>query len=139
MKEKLIEIIDTLIKSTESRNLIWFDACTFPEKKSYHRDMKAISEDGTVFEMPVKYILSNDKWIKESSPSFWIKHKDLPGGSYYVYGFSDITKLRDLILKMYCSDMNPKIEDIESILDKVHKGISLITYRDNKISNILGE
>lgn len=139
MKEKIIGIIDTLIKSTESGNLVWVDVSMYPERRSYQRDMKAVGEDGTIFEITVKYSLSNDKWVKEPCPSFWIKNKDLPGGSYYAYGYSDTTKLRDLILKMYCSDMNPKIEDVESILDKVYKGISLSTYRDNKIGDILGD
>lgn len=138
MKEKIIEIINTLIVSTKSGDIKWTELSD-PNKRSYERNMKSTGEDGTVFEMCVKYTLSDGKWIKESRPSFWIRNKDLPGGTYYVYDYKESIILRDLIQDMYCSDMNPKIEEVESILDNINKGISLSTYRDNKLGDILGK
>lgn len=136
MKNKIIDIINTLIDSTKSGHIEWVEKSK-SNKRTYERDLIAYGEDGTEFEITVKYILNNDRWIKESTPSLWIRNNELPGGVYYVYGYKETTPLRDLIKDMYCSDMNPKIEDIEFILDKVNKGISLSKYRDNKLNNIL--
>lgn len=138
MKEKIIKIINTLIDSTKSGDIEWIEISD-PNKRSYERNMKSIGEDGTVFEVCVKYILIDGKWVKESKPSIWIRNKDLPGGAYYVYNYKESIILRDLIQDMYCNDMNPKIEEVESILDNINKGISLSTYRDNKLSDILGK
>ena len=38
----------------------------------------------------------------------------------------------------YCQDMKPSEKIVEDALDVIAKGISLSTYRDNKIKKILG-
>lgn len=137
MKEKIVEIINTLIVSTKSGNIKWDDVSDI-NKRSYERNMKATGEDGTIFEIVIRYSLISGNWVKESKPSIWITNKDLPGGKYFVYDYKECIVLRDLIQDMYCSDMNPKIDEVESIFDNINKGISLSTYRDNKLSNLLG-
>ena len=75
----------------------------------------------------------------DKSPSIWIRNKTLPNGHMYIttWTCNSVIKIRDLVKEKYCSDMNPLIEDVEDILFDIEKGISLSTYRDNKLNKIL--
>ena len=103
--------------------------------------MYAFGEDGTKYETQIRYHIVSSTFVLESNPSLWIKNKDLPGGTYYIYGGSSdiapLIPLRDAIKEKYCKDMEPKIEDLEEQLEQICKGISISTYRDNKINKIL--
>ncbi len=139
MKDKILDIIETLCKSTENGDLKWSDSDPASNKRAYHRYMVAEGEDGTKFEMEVKYSLINEQWLLESEPSLWIKNTALPGGLYFVHGLKyNLGGLRDLIKENYCSDMNPSIKDVENIMDSIRKNISVSTLRENKINKFLG-
>lgn len=136
--KKIDDIIELLSIATKSGELIWIEITGNGSKRSYERQMTSKGEDGTIYDIEVKFILKNDKWIIEHNPGLWIKNKILPNGSFYVYGDKyKIPILRDLVRNKFCSDMNPSINIIESALSDISKGISLSTYRDNKINKIL--
>lgn len=135
------QIIDTLTEVTKSGELMWIEADPNSDKRKHQRDMLALGEDGTKYETQVRFHIVSSVFVLESTPSLWIKNKDLPGGSYYIYGSNDINinlvSLRDAIKERYCSDMNPMIQDLEDQLEQICKGISISTYRDNKINKII--
>ena len=136
------QIIDTLIDVTKSGDLVWVETDPASTKRSHQRHMYSFGEDGSKYEIEIKFTLFNSDFILEKTPSLWIKNKDLPGGCYYIYGGSvditnDLTSLRDVIKEIYCKDMSPKIEDVEDQLEKICKGISISHYRENKISKII--
>lgn len=132
------QIIDTLTEVTKTNNLVWFEIDPTSDKRKHLRQMYAFGEDGTKYETDIRYHIVNSTFVLESNPSLWIKNKDLPGGIYYIHcGTSDIAPLRDIIKEKYCKDMNPVIQDLEEQLEQICKGISISTYRDNKISKIL--
>ncbi len=142
INDKVRMIIENLILSTQNGELNWIDRSS-PDKINYHREYYAIAEDGTRYETEVKYSLSTGKWNLESDPSIWVKSEKLPNGSYYIYGGrSDIktivNELRNVIIDKYCKDMKPSEKIVEDALENIAKGISLSTYRDNKLNKILG-
>ena len=132
------QIVDTLTSVTKSGDLVWIEVDPTSDKRKHQRSVYAIGEDGTKYETDIKFHIVSSNFVLESYPSLWIKNKDLPGGTYYIYGGNnDITSLRDAIKERYCKDMEPKIEDLEDQLEQICKGISISTYRDNKINKIL--
>lgn len=142
IKEKINHIIQTLIKLTMSDNLKWQEINNSDElKRAYYRVMTATGEDGSKFELDIKYSLINDNWKIEQLPSLTIKSNILPNGHMFVYGGNhpNIELLRDEVKKMYCIDMNPTTEIVERGLDSILKGIDLSNYRDNKIINVLND
>lgn len=140
IKEKINQIIQTLTKLTTSNNLEWKEINNSDElKRAYYRVMSAIGEDGSKFEIDIKYSLINDTWKIEQLPSLTIRSNILPNGHMFVYGGNHptIELLRNEVKNMYCSDMNPTTEIVEKGLDSIMKGIDLSNYRDNKIENVL--
>ena len=138
MKEKIVDIINTLIRSTENGTLIWFETDPVSKKRSYYREMHSFGEDGTKFEIEIKYMLIAEQWILEKEPSLTLKNPELPGGIYFIYGGRyDMSALRDIVKEKNCADMNPKIEDVENKLESICRNISLSTYRDAKIDKII--
>jgi hypothetical protein len=81
--------------------------------------------------------LSDDKWRLEEN-SLWIENATLPTGSYSIgtYKNKDVIVLRDLIIENFCTDLNPKIKDVEDTLSDICKGISVSTLRDNKLKEL---
>jgi hypothetical protein len=49
-----------------------------------------------------------------------------------------ISEFRKVIMDKYCQDMKPSEKVVEDALDGIAKGISISTYRDNKLNKILG-
>lgn len=136
------QIIDTLTEVTKSGELVWIENDPASDKRKHQRDMYALGEDGTKYETQVRFHIVSSAFVLESTPSLWLKNKDLPGGTYYIYGgsvdiSSNLVSLRDAIKERYCSDMNPMIQDLEDQLEQICKGISISTYRDNKINKII--
>lgn len=141
IKDKIKEIIEMLISSTNSGNLNWIENSK-AEKRQYHREFTSNGEDGTKYEIEVKFIMSSSgTWQLESSPSLWIKSEKLPNGSFFVYGGEDYdTKsLRDVLKTKYCPDMYPSEKVVEDALDSISKGISTEQYRESKINKIFDE
>ena len=142
INDKVIMIVENLIQSTKNGELDWIDKGN-PDKRSYQREYSSVAEDGTRYETEVKYTLSNSgTWVLESSPSIWIKSDKLPNGSFYIYGGHTelkeiISEFRKVIMDKYCQDMKPSEKVVEDALDGIAKGISISTYRDNKLNKIL--
>jgi hypothetical protein len=143
INDKVIMIVENLIQSTKNGELDWTDKGN-PDKRSYHREYSAVAEDGTKYESEVKYTLSNSgTWVLESSPSIWVRSEKLPNGNFYIYGGQSelkeiIYEFRKVIMDKYCQDMKPSEKVVEDALDGIAKGISISTYRDNKLNKILG-
>jgi hypothetical protein len=143
INDKVKMIIENLTISTKNAELDWIDKGS-PDKINFHREYYAVAEDGTKYETEVKYILNNGgNWVLESTPSIWIKSEKLPNGSYYIYGGNSdvkdiIVEFRKVIMDKYCKDMKPSEKIVEDALEGIAKGISISTYRDNKINKILG-
>lgn len=143
INDKVIMIVENLIQSTKNGELDWTDKGN-PDKRSYHREYSAVAEDGTKYESEVKYTLSNSgTWVLESSPSIWVRSEKLPNGNFYIYGGQSelkeiISEFRKVMMDKYCKDMKPSEKVVEDALDGIAKGISISTYRDNKLNKILG-
>jgi hypothetical protein len=137
MKEQLKEIVDTLITSTENGSLFWKESDPNSKTRAYKRKMEANGSDGTVFTMNIEYMLSDGSWKFEEN-GIWIKNDILPEGNYNIsaYKYKELLILRDLIKEKFCSDLNPKIKDVEDILSDICKGISISTLRDNKLNQL---
>lgn len=134
IKEKIEEVIENLIINTELGTLIWEEGDT--KDRRYERNLLSYGEDGTQFEIEIKYGLVNDKWKFDDSKYIWVRNKKLPKGHYYGRADS-VAKLKEILLKKYCQDLNPSESDVADILGEISKGISLSTYRDNKLNKIL--
>lgn len=139
ISDRLDSIMNTLCNVTNSDTLLWNETTESSKDRSYKRSLVSIGEDNTEYEIEVKYSLVSNKWELDKSPSIWIRNKTLPNGHMYIttYTCNSVIKIRDLVKEKYCSDMNPLIEDVEDILFDIEKGISLSTYRDNKLDKIL--
>ncbi len=136
--DKIADIISMVIKSTESGDLIWTSTKPDSNYKS-ERQLSSLSEDGlSAFEINIKYVLSGNYWSLDTSCGFWIKNKDLPGGSMYLGSYSNpkLLELRDLLNKKYCSDLIPTTKEVENKLSDICKGISKSNHRDSLISRI---
>ena len=138
----VIMIVENLIQSTKNGELDWIDKGN-PDKRSYQREYSSVAEDGTRYETEVKYTLSNSgTWVLESAPSIWVRSEKLPNGVFYIYGGQSelkeiISEFRKVMMDKYCQDMKPSEKVVEDALDGIAKGISVSTYRDNKLNKIL--
>lgn len=140
IKEKNDEILKNLCSVTISGNLKWYEVSTSNNKKrAYHRVLFSDGQDGTQYEIDIKYSINNDVFHLENHPSLWIRNQNLPNGVYLINSFnsSNIIDLRDAVKEHFCSDMNPSIEQLEQTLDEICKGISISLYRENKLNDIL--
>ena len=138
MKKQIESIIDNLIINTENGNLKWIEKDPTNNSRSYKRTMISYGEDKTKYEIDIRYFLSVDNW-KMGYPDMQIQSDKIPGQMIIVSGstYSTLTNLREKIKNIYCSDLDPKIEIVENILDDINKNISLQIYRDNKLNSIL--
>lgn len=140
IKDKIDEIINMLIETTKSGDLVWKEIGGSGSKFNNEKILLSIGEDpDTKFEMTIKYSLSEIGWSLDSSPSLWIKNTDLPGGQLLIgsYKSPKVLNLRELLIKSYCQSMSPSVDIIENKLDDIYKSISKSKYRDNKISDLL--
>lgn len=137
VKDKIALVIETLISTTESGNLIWDEDSSSYDRR-YKRKMRSVGEDTSLYELEIEYKLNNEKFILDKEPSLWIRNPKLPNGMFYVYGGKyDLTKLRDMIMVKFLPDFQPTLGDLEDTLDEIAKGISVSEFRDGKINKIL--
>ena len=137
VKDKIALVIETLISTTESGNLIWDEDSSSYDRR-YKRKMRSVGEDTSLYELEIEYKLNNEKFILDKNPSLWIRNPKLPNGMFYVYGGKyDLTKLRDMIMVKFLPDFQPTLGDLEDTLDEIAKGISVSEFRDGKINKIL--
>lgn len=131
-------MVDSLSDLTENGTITWTESDPNSKKRYFERNYYTTGDDSTQYSIDIKWTLSNEKWSLESTPSMWIKNNNLPNGMYFLYGNKyDVKRLRDVIIKNYCSDMNPSIEDIELLFEEMYNNINLSGIRDNKIIDIL--
>ncbi len=139
LKDKIIEIVDTLINLTESGLLVWTEDDPNSKTRYYRRKMIASGDDGTSYEIEIKFTLNHEKWNLDED-GLLVRNNSLPNGILYITNHrSDdaVSKLRDTILKKYCGDMSPSISDVEDVLDDIVKGINISSFRDSKLNKIL--
>ncbi len=139
LKDRIIEIVDTLINLTESGLLVWTEDDPSSKTRYYRRKMIASGDDGTTYEIEIKFTLNHEKWNLDEE-GLWVRNTSLPNGIFYITNHrSDdkVSKLMDSILKKYCSDMNPSIDDVEDVLRDIVKGINISSFRDSKLNKIL--
>ena len=140
MKERISKIVDMLIQSTTLRLLTWYE--TMPgnlNRRKSEREMFATGEDGTVFNLNIRYSTYGEKCELDKCPDLYIRSINLPNGLILASSSSyiNVVKLRDIIKDKFCQDMVPPTSDIEDSLDNIYKNISLSLLRDNKIDEIL--
>jgi hypothetical protein len=129
LKDKIIEIAKTLTYLTDTGILKWTEDNSNSVSRGYKRKMLSKGEDGTEYEIEIKFTLKNDNWELEDGPNLWLKNKTLPDGMILISNYKsegENNKLRDSILKNFCQDMNPSIQDVEDVLDNIVKGISIV-------------
>ena len=140
LKDRIIEIVKTLTEVTNSNILKWSEDDPKSVSRNYRRKMISNGEDGTIYEMEIKFILKNDNWQVEEDASLWLRNKLLPDGIFYITSFKsdgETSHLRDSILNNFCKDMSPSMEDIENTLSSIARGISISEFREGKLKKIL--
>jgi hypothetical protein len=138
MVDKINGIIDILIDSTISGHLLWSEVGN-GSNRSFSRVYSSVGEDGTIYDMEIKYSFVNGEW-RLPVAGLMITSDKLPGGSYYVYGNrhdSYLLRLRNLLVDTYCGDMDISDNIIEDAFDSISRGISISTYRDNSLNKLL--
>jgi hypothetical protein len=133
--DKVKDIILMLVKSTENGDLIWHAKA----KGDFNNEMLLTSkseDELTTFEITVKYVLSGDIWVLETSTGLWIKNNTLPNNGMYLTSTAnpDIITLRNFLSKGL--NLSPSSEIVEDKLADICKSISKSTYRDNIITRI---
>ena len=139
LKDRIIEIVETLDHLTETGILKWVEDNPNQNTRSYRRKMVSSGEDGTVYEIEIKFSLTGEVW-KLDDEGLWLRNVSLPNGIFFITDYKSdgaVIKLRDTILSKCCSDMNPSIEDVEDLLSKINKGISISEFREGKLKKIL--
>lgn len=141
LKEKNTLIIELLTQSTKTGNLVWSEISTNDNRRNYYRNMTATGEDGTKYEIEIRYSLGGDSFNLDTNPSVFLRNNNLPNGLYMINLFNTepdvLVNLRDLVKEMFCKDLNPTSQIIEDTLDVISKGISTSEYRENKINKLL--
>lgn len=140
LKDKIIEIVRTLAHLTEAGVLKWNEDTSTNRTREYKRKMLSEGEDGTKYEIEIKFLLKNEDWKIEDDASLWIRNSNLPDTMMLINSFrsdGETIFLRDSILNNFCKDMNPTIEDVENTLSDIARGISLTEFREGRLNKIL--
>lgn len=135
--EKIERIVNSLIETTKSGETIWEEKKSIISKnnRKFERIM-SVSLGVTRFSMTIKYVLVDNSIELESSPSLFLANTELPGGSICISNDS-IILLRQIIMGIFCQDMNPNSDDLDDILDSINRSISINKYRDDKLGGLL--
>jgi hypothetical protein len=140
LKDRIIEILNRLTDVTNSNTLNWIEDDPKSKSRLHKRKMISTGEDGTNYEMEIKFTLKNDSWVLDEEPNLWVKNLSLPDGLFYITHFKsdgETIFLRNAILSKFCKDMSPTIEDVENTLSNIARGISISEFREGKINKIL--
>lgn len=141
IKDRIEEIVEMLISSTEKGDLIW--NIEIPKMNGYDniRELSCISPDlESKFNISIKYYLTNGiTWVLESTPSLFIKNKNISTFIANTSHTEKIKDLRDYLNNKYCKDFIPSEDNLEVEFLNICKSISPVSYRDKKINNILDE
>ena len=137
LKDKIELLIETLISTTESGNMLWEEDNGNYDRR-YKRKMQAVGQDSSIYEFDVEYKLFNEKFVLEKDISLWIRNPKLPNGMLYIYGGKyDVTKLRDVVMSKFLPDFQPTLGDLEVTLDEITKGVNISEFREGKINKVL--
>jgi hypothetical protein len=140
LKDKIIEIVRTLTHLTESGVLKWDEDTSTNHSREYKRKMLSGGEDGTKYEMEIKFVLKNEDWKIEDDASLWIKNTKLPDTMMLVTSLrsdGETINLRSSVIKNFCKDMSPSIDYVENILSDIARGINITEFREGKLNKIL--
>ncbi len=140
LKDRIIEIVKNLTLVTNSGILQWVEEDPNSKSRGYKRKMKSIGEDGTNYEMEIKFSLRGENWEIDEDPGLWVRNESLPDGIFLISNYkceNETKKLRDSIINNFCKDMNPTIEDVENALSNIAKGINISEFRDGRLNKIL--
>jgi len=72
LKDKIIEIAKTLTYLTDTGILKWTEDNSNSVSRGYKRKMLSKGEDGTEYEIEIKFTLKNDNWELEDGPNLWL-------------------------------------------------------------------
>jgi hypothetical protein len=142
LKDKIINIVKTLTQLTSTGVLKWNEDSPLSKNRGYKRKMTAKGEDGSTYEIEIKFSLKDDRWELDKSADLWLRNESLPDGMFYISDYKsdgEVKNLRDAVLEKYCQDMKPSIKDIEDTLDDIAKGISIVEFREGRLNKILNK
>jgi len=140
LKDKIIEIVKNLTHATNTGIIEWVEESPNTSTRAFKRKMVTSGEDGTKYEMEIKFQLRGEKWEIEEDPGLWVKNISLPDGLILISNYksdNETIKLRDSIITNFCKDMNPTIEDVETVLGDIAKGINIAQFREGRLNKIL--
>ena len=137
MKSQIESILKNLIESTKNGSLQWKEHDPNSKARGYKRKMVAKGSDETVFHTSIEYRLVGENWQLQENCLF-IDNPDLPEGCYLISNYMNpmVNELRDCVMSHFCRDLNPTIETIEELLEGISKGISISTFRENKLNDL---
>ena len=137
MKSQIESILKNLIDSTRNGSLQWKENDPKAKARGYKRKMVAKGSDDTVFHTTIEYRLIGENWQLQDN-GFFIENPDLPDGCYLISKYQNpmVCELRDCVISHFCKDLNPTIETIEDLLEGISKGISISTFRENKLNDL---
>ena len=137
MKAQIESILKNLIGSTKNGSLQWKEHDPNSKSRGYKRKMVAKGSDDTIFHTCIEYRLVGETWQLQEN-GFFIENPDLPDGCYLISKYINpmVNELRDCVISHFCKDLNPTIETIEELLEGISKGISISTFRENKLNDL---
>lgn len=137
MKSQIESILKNLIDSTKNGSLQWTEHDPNSKARGYKRKMVSRGSDDTVFHTTIEYRLVGESWQLQDN-GFFIENPDLPDGCYLISKYQNpmVCELRDCVISHFCKDLNPTIETIEELLEGISKGISISTFRENKLNDL---
>lgn len=141
LKDRIVDLVSKLNNLTKEGKIKWVEIDPSSTNRYYKRDMVFLAEDGTKYQMEIKFILKSDQstWVLDE-PGLSVFSKNLPDGTFYITNYrSDnwVDILRKTIYDNFCKDMNPVISDLENIFGNMTSGINKSLYRDELLKNIL--
>lgn len=139
LKDKIVDLVSKLNNLTKEGKIKWIEINPTSVDRYHKREMAFLAEDGTKYQIEIKFILRSDQWVLDE-PGLLIFSKNLPDGIFYINNYrSDnwVNILRNTIYDNFCQDMNPVISDLENIFVDMTSGINKSLHRDELLKNIL--
>lgn len=133
IKQKVQALIDQVCQLTLSGELNW----TVTTSTKWSKMMKTTAEDGTKYEMDLKWVLEKEELVLEK-PFLFIRSENLPGGLYCCnHTVYDTLKLRDILSQIHGVSTNLTTDDVCDAFDKMRVGMNKVAWREGQIGEIL--
>ena len=97
LKDRIIEIVETLDHLTKTGILKWVEDNPNQNTRSYRRKMVSSGEDGTVYEIEIKFSLTGEVW-KLDDEGLWLRNVSLPNGIFFITDY----KSDGAVIKLRC-------------------------------------